>query len=113
MPQLYQTDFWTDREGVVHHIANMDTPYLANVINYLDRRADGIQLREIVKLSATVPSDPSDGVADFFDQAIAELQEPPLEWLHQTPLYRALVAERDGRLSHKIKTKLKKVFHIV
>lgn len=111
MTDLYQDQLWVDREGRHHLIRDMDARYLTNVIDYLDRRALMIKYAELSAFIKTIPNDPSDGVSDFVDAALDEFELTPDEWLHGTPLYRALVAERDSRLSHKIRTKLREVLY--
>lgn len=88
--RLNQTEFWIDGAGRKIRIESIDPRYAENIIKYLERIAKFLHSgEEAAYLFGPVPT--ADMAELAFTQESQQLFEtPPLEWLRQKPLYRAI-----------------------
>jgi hypothetical protein len=81
---LRQTTFWWDGERKPWRLENLTRTHLLAVLDWLESHAWGLGDRE---LSSPLPPVPCEFIA-YAD---------PLDWMHDTPLWNALIAEKRRR----------------
>jgi len=91
---LGQKKVWIDKQGVKHKVKDIDAGYAANIIRFLERRANSIKFATDLAIIEEVsgPMGPGgDAANDALDAEIDRLwAEDPKEWLHRQPLLVAL-----------------------
>lgn len=97
--ELYgQTEYWIDRWGVQHQLAEMDTTYLRNVRRHLDRTVPSIGLVAGLRfpwpnLNGDMAQLSAEGEANRALQELAQWSVHPSE----CPLVQAVEAELERR----------------
>lgn len=88
--RLYQTSTWRSADGALHRIELMEPRYAHNIIGWLEQRASS--LKTLADLAYAIGPEPIGEMAQeaVEHEQLEQLEEGDLEWLQQTPLYRAL-----------------------
>lgn len=90
---FYQGEQWIDRDGITHQIATMDEGHIRNLLPWLERNADRLHSAITISLYGIMGLLNGEMAIDSIDHEICQLEDtPPLRWLHETELYRALAA---------------------
>lgn len=90
---------WTDREGRVWAVDEMDASHVANLRRWLARRAESLKVAEELGF-LSFPAPTADAASDAYEDAFDWLlRTPARRWLRESPLYRALLVRewRDRR----------------
>lgn len=92
-----QGEWWRDAAGTWTRIAELEISHAANLLGWLERRADAIKFKYELGMCGYAPQ--GEMALDSFESAMQELAEtPPLDWLHSTQLYRAVLARSQAPL---------------
>ena len=106
-----QHQVWIDYWGNEHEIGSMPLDYVANVIDFCEERAGRIRLIAFAEAAKRASAEASRGNQDAganllsFADAISGGSDDPfapetaVEWLHTTPLLRALSLRLEGSKS--------------
>lgn len=87
---LEQTQVWRGQDGRVYYVAELDDEYLGNILAYLNRHAAEL-------LDRRRDRDHELESLRSIEHVLGLEKLDPLTWLHDRPLYRALLAEQRRR----------------
>lgn len=96
---LEQTSIWRGQDGRVYYVGELDDEYLGNIIAYLNRHA-------VRLLGHRRWYDERQGHSTAVERVLGLESLDATTWLHDRPLYRALLAEQrrrgtiDGEVVH-------------
>lgn len=95
---IEQNSWWLDINKQWHHIPEMDVFHAGNLVRWLERRAPAIQFKYSLAMIQFAPQ--GEMALEAFDQMMDELGEmDPLEWLRSKPLYQAVLARSQQRVT--------------
>lgn len=90
--RLKQAEGWTDSEGRWHPVESMSPRYCATVVRFLERRARWLHDGECSE-ALFMPTPNGEQASYEWEDAMHVLHaQDPVEWLHEQPLVRVLVA---------------------
>lgn len=88
---IEQNIWWKDAAGNWLLIAELKISHATNLVRWLELRADTIHFQYGLGMCGFAPQ--GEMALDAFDGAMEELaEEPPLDWLRSTRLYKAVLA---------------------
>ena len=91
---LEQEEVWRNYFGNDVRIDSMDERYVANLTAWLLRKAPAIQWSLYCEIAHFARQDHGDMAQDALDQMLYELEQPPLQWIRQRPVFKALERRR-------------------
>lgn len=97
---LRQGQYWCDGKGRRRRIAELSLHEVLEAMSFLERQAELLHLAEQLALCC----ERRIGSGQHQVEGDARSHADPAEWLHVTPLYRALLAAIEGHLKREVMT---------
>lgn len=85
-----QTEVWVSKDKTPKLISDIDERYAKNILAFIERHATNIEFAYTTQETLFLPSEDDDWIVDMTD-VWQSRHENPVEFVKNTPLYRALV----------------------